>query len=116
MSVRSAQTAVPLSTSGRKCSTYSRPLEQRPLDLAQLPGLQPEGVRHPGAQLAVGPDRYELWLVMTAEALLAGPAPRQLVAGLASGDLWETHDAGETWNPPCSRFPRIERSLVRLES
>jgi photosystem II stability/assembly factor-like uncharacterized protein len=48
--------------------------------------------------------------------LIPGPAPCQLVAGLASGELWETYDAGETWNPLSFRFPRMERSLVRSES
>jgi hypothetical protein len=49
-------------------------------------------------------------------ALLPGPAPGQLVAGLSSGELWESGDAGESWTRLGFRFPRIERSMVRLEA
>ena len=48
-------------------------------------------------------------------ALVAGPAPAQLAAGLASGEVWDTRDAGGTWARLDFRFRRIERSLVRLE-
>ena len=47
-------------------------------------------------------------------ALLAGPAPGQLLAGLSSGELWETGDHGDTWNRLPLRLPYIERCLVRL--
>ena len=48
-------------------------------------------------------------------ALLTGPGPGQITAGLSNGDLWQSHDAGDSWSQLGASFPEIERCLVRLE-
>lgn len=48
-------------------------------------------------------------------ALVPGEGGGHLTAGLSSGEVWETPDAGETWAPCGFAFPRIERSMVMLE-
>ncbi len=48
-------------------------------------------------------------------ALISGPAPGQLLAGLASGEIWESHDHGDSWTKFNLRMPSIERCLVRLQ-
>lgn len=47
-------------------------------------------------------------------ALISGPEPGRIVAGLANGELWETLDQGESWAALPVKLPRIERSLIRL--
>lgn len=47
-------------------------------------------------------------------ALLTGPGPGEVIAGLSSGEVWESHDAGDSWLRLDFRFPGIERYLVRL--
>src|SRR5436309_1812541 len=48
-------------------------------------------------------------------ALISGPAPGQLLAGLASGEMWESHDHGDSWTKLNLRMPSIERCLIRLQ-
>jgi hypothetical protein len=48
-------------------------------------------------------------------ALISGPAPGQLLAGLASGEMWESHDHGDNWMKLELKMPSIERCLVRLQ-
>jgi hypothetical protein len=48
-------------------------------------------------------------------ALIPGPEPGRLVAGLANGELWETLDQGQSWAALPVKLPRIERSLIRLD-
>ena len=48
-------------------------------------------------------------------ALISGPAPGQLLAGLASGEMWESQDHGDRWTRLDVRMPSIERCLVRLQ-
>ncbi len=48
-------------------------------------------------------------------ALISGPAPGQLLAGLASGEMWESHDHGDNWIKLELKMPSIERCLVRLQ-
>ena len=48
-------------------------------------------------------------------ALISGPAPGQLLAGLASGEIWESHDHGDSWTKLNLRMPSIERCLIRLQ-
>lgn len=48
-------------------------------------------------------------------ALTIHPAtPGYLLAGLASGDLWETDDHGESWWPAAVRFDAVHRAMVGL--
>lgn len=49
-------------------------------------------------------------------ALISGPAPGQLLAGLASGEMWESHDHGDNWTKLELQMPSIERCLVRLQT
>ncbi len=48
-------------------------------------------------------------------ALIAGPEPRRLVAGLSNGDVWETRDAGDNWVRLGFTLPRVNRAMVRLD-
>lgn len=48
-------------------------------------------------------------------ALIAGPEPGRLVAGLANGEIWETHDRGDSWSRLPLNLPRIERAMVRID-
>jgi hypothetical protein len=48
-------------------------------------------------------------------AIISGPAPGQVLAGLASGEMWESHDHGDNWTKLDLRMPSIERCLVRLQ-
>lgn len=46
-------------------------------------------------------------------ALVTHPdAPGYVLAGLANGDLWESHDAGTTWRRSLVRFSAVERVLI----
>ena len=47
-------------------------------------------------------------------ALIAGPEPGRLVAGLSDGEVWETHDAGDRWVRLDFRLPKVNRAMVRL--
>jgi len=46
-------------------------------------------------------------------ALIAGPAPNRLVAGLADGEVLESTDAGDSWRP-LLRLPAVSRMLVEV--
>jgi hypothetical protein len=48
-------------------------------------------------------------------ALLAGFSAGQITAGLSDGDLWQSHDAGDSWTFLGRPFQGIERCLVTLE-
>lgn len=48
-------------------------------------------------------------------ALITGPAPRQVVAGMSDGEVWESRDAGDSWIQ-LFRMPGVNRSMVRLNS
>ncbi len=48
-------------------------------------------------------------------ALLTGPDPGGIMAGLSNGELWQSHDMGENWSRLGVTFPGIERCLVKLE-
>jgi hypothetical protein len=48
-------------------------------------------------------------------ALLPGPEPNRLTAGLSSGELWESHDRGDSWRPLPVRLPKVERAMIRLD-
>lgn len=47
-------------------------------------------------------------------ALLTGPDPGEVIAGLSNGEVWESQDAGDSWLRLDFTFPGIERCLVRL--
>jgi len=49
-------------------------------------------------------------------ALISGTAAGQLLAGLSSGEMWESHDHGDSWTKLELRMPAIERCLVRLKA
>ena len=49
-----------------------------------------------------------------AYALLTGPGPGEVIAGLSNGQVWESRDAGDSWRLLDFRFPGIERCMVRL--
>jgi photosystem II stability/assembly factor-like uncharacterized protein len=46
-------------------------------------------------------------------ALITGPEPNQVVAGMSDGEVWESMDAGDTWFL-LFRAPAVNRALVRL--
>jgi hypothetical protein len=46
-------------------------------------------------------------------ALITGPAPGHLVAGFADGEILESPDAGDSWQP-LLRLPAISRTLIRV--
>jgi hypothetical protein len=48
-------------------------------------------------------------------ALIAGPEPGRLVAGLANGEIWEAHSRGDSWSRLPINLPRIERTMVRID-
>ena len=48
-------------------------------------------------------------------ALIGGPEPRHLVAGLANGEVWESFDAGDSFARLPFKLPRIERVMVRID-
>jgi hypothetical protein len=48
-------------------------------------------------------------------ALIAGPEPQRLVAGLSNGELWETRDAGDSWVQLGFKLPGVHRSMIRIE-
>ena len=50
-----------------------------------------------------------------AYALIAGPEPRRLVAGLSNGEMWETRDSGDSWVQLGFRLPGVHRSMIRIE-
>lgn len=47
-------------------------------------------------------------------ALLTGPGPSEVVAGLSNGEVWVSQDAGDSWLRLDFKFPGMERCLVRL--
>ena len=48
-------------------------------------------------------------------ALITGPGPGNVIAGLSNGEVWESLDAGDNWKRLDLRFPDIERCLVRVD-
>jgi hypothetical protein len=48
-------------------------------------------------------------------ALIAGPEPHRLVAGLSNGEVWETRDSGDSWVQLGFRLPSVNRSMVRID-
>jgi photosystem II stability/assembly factor-like uncharacterized protein len=46
-------------------------------------------------------------------ALITGPEPNQVVAGMSDGEVWESQDSGDTWFL-LFRMPAVNRALVRL--
>ena len=48
--------------------------------------------------------------------IVSGPAAGQVLAGLAPGELWESHDHGDSWTNLELQMPSIERCLVRLQT
>ncbi len=47
-------------------------------------------------------------------ALIAGPEPAQLAAGMSDGEVWESMDAGDTWIR-LFRSPGVNRAMIRLD-
>lgn len=47
--------------------------------------------------------------------LVAGPAAGELTAGLSSGEVWHSPDAGDSWKL-LGRLPGVERSFIRVET
>jgi hypothetical protein len=48
-------------------------------------------------------------------ALIAGPEPHRLVAGLSNGEVWETRDSGDSWVQLGFRLASVNRSMVRID-
>jgi len=46
-------------------------------------------------------------------ALITGPEPGQVVAGMSDGEVWESRDAGDAWSL-LFRAPAVNRAMVRL--
>lgn len=46
-------------------------------------------------------------------ALISGPEPNQVTAGMSDGEVWESRDAGETWKL-LFRMPAVNRTMIRL--
>jgi photosystem II stability/assembly factor-like uncharacterized protein len=47
-------------------------------------------------------------------ALITGPEPNQVAAGMSDGEVWESGDAGDSWNL-LFRAPGVNRAMIRLE-
>ena len=48
-------------------------------------------------------------------ALLTGPEPGSVVAGMSNGEVWESTDAGDNWHL-LFKMPGVNRAMIRLES
>ncbi|HEV2477100.1 MAG TPA: hypothetical protein VGX22_11200 [Candidatus Dormibacteraeota bacterium] len=46
-------------------------------------------------------------------ALITGPEPNHVTAGMSDGEVWESRDAGETWKL-LFQAPALNRAMVRL--
>jgi len=47
-------------------------------------------------------------------ALMTGPEPNQVTAGMSDGEVWESTDAGDSWNL-LFQAPGVNRAMTRLD-
>ncbi len=48
-------------------------------------------------------------------ALIAGPEPHCLVAGLSNGEVWKARDTGDSWVRLGFTLPKVNRAMVRID-